>query len=146
MQILGLVSLQDQRRQIGRYIHTYIAIIIKGMCVCVHIYICMYIYGLPWCLSGKESTCQCRRRRFDSWVGKIPWRRKWQPTPVLLLGKSHGQRSWWAAVHGVTKSQTQLNTHSEISKLQPSGPINLSVFVNKVLLDHRHVHLLTYYP
>ena len=29
---------------------------------------------------------------FDPWVGKIPWRRKWQPTPVLLPGKSHGQR------------------------------------------------------
>ena len=30
---------------------------------------------------------------FDPWVGKIPWRMKWQPTPVFLLGKSHGQRS-----------------------------------------------------
>ena len=29
----------------------------------------------------------------DPWVGKIPWRRKWQPTPVILPGKSHGQRS-----------------------------------------------------
>ena len=36
---------------------------------------------------------QCRRPRFDPWVGKIPWRRKWQSTPVLLPGKSHGQRS-----------------------------------------------------
>ena len=36
---------------------------------------------------------QCQRPGFDLWVGKIPWRRKWQPTPVLLLGKSHGQRS-----------------------------------------------------
>ena len=31
--------------------------------------------------------------RFDAWVGKIPWRRKWQPTPVLLPGESHGERS-----------------------------------------------------
>ena len=31
--------------------------------------------------------------RFDPWVGKIPWRRKWQPTPVFLPGESHGQRS-----------------------------------------------------
>ena len=30
---------------------------------------------------------------FDPWVGKIPWRRKWQPTPVFLLGESYGQRS-----------------------------------------------------
>ena len=34
-----------------------------------------------------------RRHRFGSWVGKIPWRRAWQPTLVSLLGKSHGQRS-----------------------------------------------------
>ena len=34
-----------------------------------------------------------RRPRLDSWVRKIPWRRKWQPTPVFLPGESHGQRS-----------------------------------------------------
>ena len=34
-----------------------------------------------------------RRLGFNSWVGKIPWKRKWQPTPVFLPGKSHGQRS-----------------------------------------------------
>ena len=47
-------------------------------------------------LSGKKYACQyrrCRRFRFDPWVRKIPWRRKWQPTPVFLPGKSHGQRS-----------------------------------------------------
>ena len=49
-------------------------------------------WGLPWWLSGKESTCQCRRCGFDPWSRKIPWRRKWQPTPVFLPGKSHGQR------------------------------------------------------
>ena len=36
---------------------------------------------------------QCRRPGFDPWVGKIPWRRKWQPTPVLLPRKCHGRRS-----------------------------------------------------
>ena len=49
--------------------------------------------GLPRWLSGKESTCQCRKCGFDPWVRKIPWRRKWQPTSVFLHGKSHGQRS-----------------------------------------------------
>ena len=47
-------------------------------------------------LGGKESNCQyrrCKRCRFDPWVGKIPWSRKWQTTPVFLPGKSHGQRS-----------------------------------------------------
>ena len=51
--------------------------------------------GFPGGASGKELACECRRckkRGFSSWVGKIPWRRKWQPTPVLLPGESHGQR------------------------------------------------------
>ena len=47
---------------------------------------------LPRLLSGKESACQWRSCRIDSWIRKIPWSRKWQPTPVFLLGKSHGQR------------------------------------------------------
>ena len=45
--------------------------------------------------SRKDSACQCRRHKkhaFDPWVRKIPWSRKWQPTPVFLPGKSHGQR------------------------------------------------------
>ena len=42
---------------------------------------------------GKESACQCRRHRFNPWVGKIPWKRKWQPIPVFLPGKFHGERS-----------------------------------------------------
>ena len=45
------------------------------------------LQGLPWRLSDKEPTCQCRRRRFHPWVKKSPWRRKWQPTPVFLPGK-----------------------------------------------------------
>ena len=40
--------------------------------------------GFPWWLSGKEVACQCRRLAFNPWVGKIPWRRAWQPTPVFL--------------------------------------------------------------
>ena len=49
--------------------------------------------GLPWWLSGKEFSCQCRRHRLDLWVRKIPWWRKRQLTPAFLSGKSHGQRS-----------------------------------------------------
>ena len=47
-------------------------------------------------VSGKESACPYRRLKrhgFDPWVGKIPWRWKWQPTPVFLPRKFHGQRS-----------------------------------------------------
>ena len=49
--------------------------------------------GLPSWSGGKKSACKCRKCEFYSWVRKIPWRRKWQPTPVFLPRKSHGQRS-----------------------------------------------------
>ena len=50
-------------------------------------------WGFPRWHSGKESACQFRRCGFNPWVRKIPWSRKWQPTPVSLPGKFHGQRS-----------------------------------------------------
>ena len=50
---------------------------------------------------GKESNC-----RFDPQVRKIPWRRKWQTTPVFLPGESHGQRCPAAYSHGVAESDT----------------------------------------
>ena len=52
--------------------------------------------GFPSGAAGEEPTCQYRRLKrcgFDPWVRKLSWRREWQPTPVLLPGKSHGQRS-----------------------------------------------------
>ena len=52
--------------------------------------------GFPGGASGKESTCQCRRHKrggFNPWVGKIPWRKAWQPTLVFLLRESHRQGS-----------------------------------------------------
>ena len=49
--------------------------------------------GLPWWLRGWSVCLQWGRPGFEPWVGKFPWRRKWQPTPVLLPGESQGQRS-----------------------------------------------------
>ena len=51
------------------------------------------LHWLPRWLRGKESACQGRKYRFNPWLRKIPWRRQWQPSPVFLLEKSHGQRS-----------------------------------------------------
>ena len=65
----------------------------------IHIYMCVYVYlyymWLPRWLNGKESTCRCKDtgHGFDPWVGKIPWRRAWQPAPVFLPGESHELRS-----------------------------------------------------
>ena len=52
-----------------------------------------FILSFPGGSDGKSVCLQCGRPRFHPWAGKIPWRRKWQPTPVLLPGKFHGQRS-----------------------------------------------------
>ena len=53
-------------------------------------------WGFPGGASGKEADSQYRRLKrcgIKPWVGKIPWRRAWTPTPVFLPGESHGQRS-----------------------------------------------------
>ena len=69
----------------------------------------------PMAQVGKASAYQwrrCKRCGFNSWVRKIPWRRKWQPTPVFLPGKFHRQRSLVATVHEVKKNETRLSTHT----------------------------------
>ena len=83
--------------------------------------------GLPRWLSGKESTCQwrrCRRHRFNIWVRKIPWRRKWQPTPVFLPGKIP-----WTGLQSMGSQESdmteQLNMHvlgTQHIKVSISGP------------------------
>ena len=75
------------------------------------------VWGLPRWNSGKEFACQCKRRKrhsFNPWVRKIPWSRKWQPTPVFLPAEAHGQRSLVGHSPWGHKSQTWLNTQSDI--------------------------------
>ena len=76
-----------------------------------------YISLNPW-LSWWRLCLQCGRPEFSSWVRKIPWRRKWPPTPVFLPGESHGQRSLGSQKSqslGSQKSQTQLNDSLSLS-------------------------------
>ena len=76
--------------------------------------------GFPDDASGKEPTCQYRRHKrcgFSPWMGKIPWRRKWQPTPVQCswLENTTDRKAWWATLHRVAENQTQLkwlSTHT----------------------------------
>ena len=68
---------------------------LKGLCMHTHIAIKRTLV-VPSGTNAKESACHCRRckrHRFDPWVRTIPWNRKWQPAPVFLPGKFHGQRS-----------------------------------------------------
>ena len=84
--------------------------------------------GLPWWLSGKESTCQslpiAGRMGLIPGSGRSLWRRKWQPTRVFLPRRSHGQRSLLGYSPSVAKSHTQMSRHT-ISTPFPSLVISL---------------------
>ena len=67
--------------------------------------------------------------RFDPRFGKIPWRRKWQPTLVFLLGNPMDRGALWATVHGVAKSWTWLSTWTTYHGKE--GPVLFELFVLK---------------
>ena len=111
---------------------------------------------VPGGASGKEPTCQhtrCNRCEFDPWVGKIPWRRKWQPTPVLLPGESHGQRSlvgyssWGCKESAVTEATSHTHTpwatHTHTHTPTPWATVHgvaKSQLWPKQLHTHTHTH------
>ena len=97
------------------------------------------ISGSSLVVQKAESVClQCRRPGFDPWIGKIPWRRKWQPTPVLLPGKFHGLRSlvgyspWGRKKSDMTE---RLHFHFFISVLYNSHSICLWLMCGAVLTE-----------
>ena len=68
--------------------------------------------GFPGSSVGKEPAC-----RFNRWVRKILWRRKWQPTPYSCLENPMDRGAWWATVYGVTRVG-----HDLASKWLPPPP------------------------
>ena len=90
----------------------------------------MLILGFPGGTSHKEFSCQCRRfraRKCDPWVGKIPWRRMWNPFQYSCLENPVDRGAWWAMVHTVTNSWTQFYFNSTLnvwqnSPVKPSSP------------------------
>ena len=71
------------------------------------------MHRASWWLSGKESACQCRRHRFDPWVGKSPGEGNGHPLQYSCLENPMDRGAWEAMVHGVTKSRTQLKQLSK---------------------------------
>ena len=65
--------------------------------------------GFPGSAEVKSICLKCGRPGFNPWVGKIPWRRKWQSTTVFLSGESHGRRSLVGYNPWVAKSRTRLS-------------------------------------
>ena len=71
-----------------------------GTCIFSNENFCLFLFllascymRLPWWVRQQSVCLQCERPRFNPWLGKIPWRRKWQPTPVRLPRTFHGLRS-----------------------------------------------------
>ena len=77
--------------------------------------------GLPWWLSGKESTCQCRRCGFDPWVGKIPGEGNGNPLKYSCPGNPMDRGAWWAIVQMVANRAG----HDLVTKQQPRKNIHL---------------------
>ena len=65
---------------------------------------------LPWWLRWQRICLQCGRPEFNPWVGKIPWRRERQATPVFCLENSMDRGAWWSIVPRVARSWTQLSS------------------------------------
>ena len=95
----------------------------------IYLLICKSLGGLPRWPSDKEPACQCRRCGFSPWVGKIPWRRTWQPTAVPLPGELHRQRRlvgcspWscrvrydWAAERQQSQQELRRRRHGEAAR------------------------------
>ena len=81
--------------------------------------------GLPWWVRQGRISLSFRRPGFDLWVGKILWRREWQPTPIFLPREFHGQRSllgyspWGCKESDGTEQLTLLLSSQEA--LPPTG-------------------------
>ena len=76
-------------------------------------------YSIWVSLVAQTVSLQYRGLKLDPWVGKIPWRRAWQPTPVFLPGESHGQRSLegyspWGCKESDTTEQISTRVHTYI--------------------------------
>ena len=75
---------------------------------------------MPWGLRASlvaqrlKHLPAMQRPGFNPWVGMIPWKRKWQPTPVFLPGESHGRRSLVGYSPRVTKSRTRLSDFTSL--------------------------------
>ena len=80
--------------------------------------------GLPWWLSGKKSTCQCRTHRFAPWVGKIPWRKIGSPFQYSCLENPMDRGGWGTTVYGVTKRiKLDLTKQKQCQSIDINGTI-----------------------
>ena len=108
--------------------------------------------GFPGGSDDKEPVCQCRRCKkcgLDTRVGKIPWNRNWQPTPVFSPGKSHGQRnlagysSWGQKESDMTEWAT-LTKLSQIHRAEENSPWCHLDLYNMLIINTRKLSVYIY--
>ena len=75
-------------------------------------------FHFTWWFSGKEFHLQCRRPGYHSWVGKIPWRQKGQPTPVFLHGISWPKEPGRLQSMGLQRAGHDLGTKQQQQNLR----------------------------
>ena len=92
--------------------------------------------GLPWCFRLLRICLQCGRPSFHLWVGKVPWRREWLPTPVFLPGEFYGQRNLVGLLSmGTQRVGPNWATHiSTFNKLKAKRFVDVNFSVSAVYL------------
>ena len=113
-------------------------------------YMHMYVYtGFPGGASGKEPACQCRRCKFNPWLGSIPWRRARQPITVFLPKNPVNRGTWQATVHGVTKGWTRMKWLSRAEQVHvyvTICDINICIYMQRRLIPVLSNHVPSQEP
>ena len=105
---------------------------------------------LPWWLRWERTYLQCRRPGFSPWVGKIPWRREWLPTPVFLPGEFHGQRNlvgyspWCRKKSDLTEQLTLSDKENSWAKWKLVPGNHPHKYTHKHIQTHTHTHTHTH--
>ena len=103
------------------------------------------LFLVNWWLSSKNLPAM-QEMGVQSWIRKIPWRRKWQPTPDSCLENSVDREVWQATVCGITKSWTRLGTHSltYLRSLQAVLHSGVSIYIpTKSAKEFSFLHILS---
>ena len=85
-----------------------------------------FLMEVPWGFPGgsvsKEASGECRKSRFDTWVRKIRWRRKWQPSPAFLPGDPMDRGAWQTTVSIITTLCLSKKRREGLPTSEPPGP------------------------
>ena len=103
-----VLSIVSYLRDDLKYLEGYAQVICKHHAILQASLMSQQVKNLP-------ASAGDKRYEFDPWAGKIPWRRKWQPTPESCLENSMDRGTWQATIHGAAESDTTKHTHAHLT-------------------------------